>query len=295
MPEVLEFHQDARPVVVLGAPRSGTTFLTVAMNHHPQILLTNELRPWTFINHIRVRSEPASELLPEHPHRSRFQKALMRNLYDFVDRFYRSEIDREEYLSGNLSRASVDGAIRAYGDKNPSYADPNEPMCAETIAEFWPGVRFVHIHRDPRSCIASYKAVKVYSDQIERGTAMWIRHLNNVRHLSNRLGPERLMHIRYEDFVSEAGVTIFRQLEDFLDLDHADEPVRFLQREMKSRTPYRAPTTPERLLGTTSFDLRLTPDDIGYIEKECRELMEAFGYTQSIPDNVPITGAAKTT
>lgn len=282
MSDLPEFHDDARPLIVTGAPRSGTTFLTVAMNQHPQILLTNELRPWTFINHVRLRSKQPSELLPEHPLRDRFQGLLMGNLYRFVDRFYRTKIPRSELFAGNTEKASVPPVIRAYGDKNPSYADPKEVWCAEMIAKHWPGVRFVHIHRDPRSCAASYKAVKVYSDQIERGTNIWTRHLTTMTKLSEKLGPERIMHIRYEDLVTEAGLDIFRKLEDFLELDHAKEPIRFLEREMKSRTPYRAPTTPGDLLGQTSFDQRLTPQDIGYVEYACRELMEEFGYAPTM-------------
>lgn len=278
MSDTIKFHNNARPVIVTGAPRSGTTFLTVAMNQHPQILLTNELRPWTFINNIRVRSERPSELLPEHPSRDRFQTALMDNLYRFVDRYYRAETVRSELYAGNARKASVDPAIRAYGDKNPSYADPKEIGCAETIARHWPGVRFVHIHRDPRSCAASYKAVKIYSDQIERGANIWIRHTSTMKQLADELGPDRVMHIRYEDFVAESGVEIFRRLEAFLDLDHAEEPIDFLRREMKSRTPYRAPTTPDALLGSTIFDQRLTQGEISYLERVCHDLMTVFGY-----------------
>lgn len=293
MSEMLKFHRDARPVIVAGAPRSGTTFLTVAMNQHPQILLTNELRPWTFINNIRVRSEKPSELLPDHPARDRFQTALMDNLYRFVDNFYRAETSRSELYAGNLKKASVDPAIRAYGDKNPSYADPKEVGCAETIARHWPGVRFVHIHRDPRSCAASYKTVKIYSDQIERGANIWMRHVSTMKQLAEELGPDRVMHIRYEDFVAEPGKQIFRQLEGFLGLDPASEPIDFLQREMDTRTPFRAPVTPDALLGTTSFEQRLTPRDIGYVEHVCRDLMDVFGYLPTLPEKKAARLAAK--
>lgn len=293
MSEALKFHKDARPVVVTGAPRSGTTFLTVAMSQHPQILLTNELRPWTFINNIRVRSEKPSELLPDNPARDRFQNALMDNLYRFVDEFYRAETSRSELYVGDGSKPSVDPAIRAYGDKNPSYADPKETGCVETIATYWPGVRFVHIHRDPRSCAASYKAVKVYSDHIERGTNIWMRHVSTMKQLAEQLGPDRVMHVRYEDLVEEAGIGIFRQLEDFLGLDHADEPVRFLKREMKSRTPYRAPSTPDALIGKASFEQRLTPRNIGYVEHLCRDLMATFGYAPTMPAKRAARFAAK--
>ncbi|MGY6532292.1 sulfotransferase family protein [Glycocaulis sp.] len=286
------FHEDARPVVVTGAPRSGTTFLTVAMNQHPQILLTNELRPWVFVNHVRLRSKTPSELLPEHPQREVFQRAMMGELYRFVDRFYRTRVPRTEMIVATGKPPSVDPQIRAYGDKNPSYADPKESWCAGMIAKHWPGVRFVHIHRDPRSCAASYKSVPVYSDEIAKVTQIWKRHIEAMDTLARSLdGEDRIMTIRYEDLVTERGLDIMRKLEGFLGLDPANEPADFLKKEMTRRTPYRSPATPDALLGQTSFDQRLTPDEIGYVEHECRSLMETLGYEPGLDPDAAATSA----
>ncbi|MFN3835008.1 MAG: sulfotransferase family protein [Glycocaulis sp.] len=272
------FHDTARPLIVTGAPRSGTTFLTVAMNQHPQILLTNELRPWSFVNNVRLRLQQPSELLPEHPLRQDFRKVLVHAMLDTVDSFYRTRVPRTGlgYVDGK--KASVDPAIRAYGDKNPSYADAKEKWCAGMIAAYWKGSRFVHIHRDPRSCVASYKAVEVYSDEITRGADIWNRHLKTMHKLGAQLGPDRLLNVRYEELVSEDGPEVFARIEAFLGLDHAAEPAAFLKREMRSRTPYRAPTTPEPMLGQTRFSERLSAEEIGYVEHTCRDMMEAFGY-----------------
>ncbi len=279
----LRFHPDARPLILTGAPRSGTTFLTVVMNQHPQILLTNELRPWSFVNNVRLRLKKPSELLPEHPLRDPFASALIDNMTGLIEHFYRTEVPRSELANGDMTNASVDPAIRAYGDKNPSYADPNEVGCAGFIARAWKNSRFVHIHRDPRSCAASYKAVKVYSDEITRGVSIWRRHIEKMCDLAKDLGPGRVMTIRYEDLVGPEGPGIFRELETFLELDAASEPVNFLEKERTRRTPFRAPSTPQRLLGQTSYEERLSEQDIGYVEHACRDLMEAFGYEPSLP------------
>ena len=272
------YASNATPVIIAGAPRSGTTFLTTALNSHPQILITNELRAWSAFNDLRRRLQKPSENLPEHTMRETFRLQLMQSLGSFFRQFYRDNIDHTNLGCPAENGNSVDQVIKAFGDKNPGYADTHQPGCLAFIAETLPDARFIHIHRDPRSCAASYKDISVYSDELERRIDVWRRHTGSMVELKDKIG-DRVMEVRYEDFVTDKGDALFLALEDHLGVDHASEPIAFLRRERKQPTPYRAPTTPQEKLGQRTFETRLSPDEIARIDDACGDLMERLGYS----------------
>ena len=272
------YAEHATPVIIAGAPRSGTTFLTTSLNSHPQIVITNELRAWTVFNDVRRRTNKPNQLLPKHPARDLFRDALLENFADFFRNFYASSIDKTNVGCPTKQGDSVEPMIRAYGDKNPGYADANSQGCLDFIAEALPDARFLHIHRDPRSCVASYRDIEVYSDEIERRVDTWNRHAGTMAALRDRLGPERVLEFAYESYVTEEGDQLFRMIEDHLGVDHASEPLSFLARERAEPIPYRSPTTPKERLGRATFNERLDREEIARVEHACAALMERYGY-----------------
>lgn len=269
---------DATPVIIAGAPRSGTTLLTTALNSHPQVMITNELRAWITLNDLRLRTEKPSESLPDHPLRERFRSRLVADFARLFRDFYREDVTKESLGCPAESGHSVERRIKAFGDKNPSYADTHAPGCLDFIAEAMPDAKFIHIYRDPRSCAASYKDIAIYANEVERWISIWKRHTQSMVALRDRLGPERVLELPYEDFVTERGEDIFQQIENHIGLDHALEPCTFLARERAEPIPYRSPTTPTNQLGRTTFHGRLTLEEIAAIEIECAALMKRLGY-----------------
>jgi hypothetical protein len=269
----------ATPVIIAGAPRSGTTLLTAALNSHPQVLITNELRAWNVFNDIRRRTKTPSEILPKHPLRDPFRKALMHALVQTFRDFYTTQVTKERLGCPAETGDSVAREIRAYGDKNPGYADTHSPDCLPFIAHWLPDAKFIHIHRDPRSCVASYKAIPVYSNEISRCIDTWRRHASSMAALRDTLGPERVLEFAYEEFVGPKGGALFERIEDHIGVEHAREPQAFLTRERTAPIPYRSPTTPHERLGRTTYRDRLKPKEIAEIETACAELMERYGYS----------------
>lgn len=265
----------ATPVIIAGAPRSGTTFLTTALNAHPQVMITNELRAWIVFNDIRKRTEKANEALPDHPLREQFRRALIANCRNTFISFYQNKVTRETLgcPAPIYGDPSVEPVIKAFGDKNPSYADPHSEGCLKFIASAMTNAKFIHIHRDPRSCAASYKEVQIYAKTVDRWISIWKRHTQSMVDLRDKLGHDRVMQFAYEDFVSDKGEDIFRRIETFLGVATAVEPIEFLRRERAAPTPFRSPTTPTEHLGRTSWGNRLTPEEIEIINDECAGLV----------------------
>jgi len=277
---------DAIPVIIAGAPRSGTTFLTTALNTHPQVMITNELRAWIVFNDLRRRTKQTSESLPEHPLRDSFRRELLRQCRTMFYRFYHEEVTKEMLGCPASTGDSVEQVIKAFGDKNPSYADSHSAGCIDLIADLLHGARFIHIHRDPRSCVASYRDIKVYSNEITRCTSTWLRHTRTMAKLADRLGPKRVLEFAYEDFVSSKGEEIFQQIEAHIGVDHACEPIDFLNRERAKPVPYRSPTTAPDRLGQATFVDRLTPAEVRAVEARTAALMERYGYVPTQPEPV---------
>jgi LPS sulfotransferase NodH len=273
---------DATPVIIAGAPRSGTTFLTTALNTHPQVMITNELRAWIVFNDLRLRTEQPSESLPDHPMREQFRTMLLNNCRNTFLNFYRRRLTKEKLgCPAPETGDSVEPVIKAFGDKNPSYADTHSKGCLDFIARSMKNAKFIHIHRDPRSCAASYKDVPIYAKTVDRWINIWTRHTQSMVDLYETLGPDRVLQFAYEDFVTEKGDAIIRRIEEHIGVDHAREPLEFLARERIERTPYRSPTTSQSRLGETTFQDRLTSEESDLLESGTIDLVKKLQSLQT--------------
>lgn len=269
---------DATPVIIAGAPRSGTTFLTTALNTHPQVMITNELRAWIAFNDLRLRTEQPSESLPKHPMREQFRKMMLNNCRNTFLNFYRRRLTKDQLgCPAPEIGGSVEQVIKAFGDKNPSYADTHSKGCLDFIARSMKNAKFIHIHRDPRSCAASYKDVPIYANTVDRWISIWTRHTQSMVDLREKLGPDRVLQFAYEDFVTEKGELILKQIEDHIGVDHAPEPLAFLARERQVPIPYRSPTTKLTLLGTDTWSRRLSDEEVQKIVEGTHSIANKVG------------------
>ncbi len=263
------------PLIIAGAPRSGTTFFTTALNAHPQVRVSNELRLWSAFNDLRRRTETPNESLPEHPLRAAFRARMLESLAELFRNFYENEAGDDQMGCPGFSDGSP---LRVIGDKNPAYADSHNPRCLEFIAEMLPDAKFIHVHRDPRSCVASYNRIENFAFEVERGAKIWNRHVGNMLAFEEAAGAGRVMRVRYEDWVTPQSSAIMRQIEAFLDLPRTDHVETFLARERETPTPYRSPATATEKLGRTTFSEVFQSEQIRIIEGATAELMGRLAY-----------------
>ena len=98
-----------QPLFVIGAPRSGTTFLCHILNQHPAIQLTNESRIFVLLKDlVEVRGKRPD--LIGRDFRELFVDFLCSHAGSIVERFYRESL-------------GIDTPI--WGDKHPPYGDPS--------------------------------------------------------------------------------------------------------------------------------------------------------------------------
>lgn len=214
------------PILVFGAPRSGTTYLRQILDAHPDVFVTNEFRVFSWL-FAAVDALPLDDArLFEH--RSEFVAQLQLELPELVRRYY----------------AQLAGSARWWGDKNPHYAQ--DPAILQNAAALFPDARFVHIHRDPRAVIASLLR-KRHADGspwigLEDAHAMVVSHVRNALDFAQQVGPERCFRVRYERLVAD-DEAMARSLFAWLGLPIAAPVLELCRQQQQQRTAFSGPTS----------------------------------------------------
>lgn len=239
------------PFFIIGAPRSGTTYLREILNRHPQIFVTNETRVMIFINRMNRLGDNRRLILHQ---RQEWMATLRQWVPLMIEDYYRQL-----------------GALPGmrWGDKYPHYADPKtDPECLSLIDSMFPTSQFVDIVRDGRDVAASI-AAKDWKDAAE-ALDVWERHVHHAAVFGESIGTERMIRIRYEDLRDHAQPVI-RGVLEFLRLEPAPEVELFLQDQERHRTPFSKPMSalmtggaPPRLDGTMPPSTRNLLRSLGY-------------------------------
>jgi hypothetical protein len=213
------------PIVVFGAPRSGTTYLEQILNAHPAVFISHETRVFAWLHH-------AVQLIQDHRllanHREEFRDHLHSVGPQVVRDFYRRLAPEARY----------------WGDKNPHYADPFNRGALELIAELFPGSRFVHVIRDGRDVVSSLTQKRLSEDKpwatFDQALRTWKQHVRLGRAFGEALPPERYIEIRYEDLVAD-DVVVAGRLFRFLGIESHPAVEAFCRSQQEKRTPFKEP------------------------------------------------------
>lgn len=216
--------------LIAGHMRSGTSILRSICQSHPALQVTREFGNFSALNvpfrvhayHVgrvwwrkKRRGLLPSGLVGQPPRRLE----MLHNL-GFVSR-YLAQVYRAQ--DGVVNTAVIDRAMRRLypeahevGDKHPDYAEQLEELSREA------GIRCIFIYRDPRDVASS--TVEKTRGPWRRGHAdvlrepggiagRWVRMMEAMQRCA-----DRLLVIRYEDFVSHPGPTL-KRLGEWLQVD----------------------------------------------------------------------------
>ena len=214
------------PIIVFGAPRSGTTYLEEILNSHPDVFISHETRVFEWLHKALALAENDEFVLH---HREAFVSHLRRAFPEVMRDFYRALAPDARY----------------WGDKNPHYAEPENIRCLDLIGELFPGSRFIHIIRDGRDVVTSLMRKqaegKPWVTSFEEAHDTWKWHVHYGRLFSERLqSPDRYFELRYEHLVADdpaVAESMFR----FLGIDFHPKVDKFCRSQFANRSPFQDP------------------------------------------------------
>jgi hypothetical protein len=260
------------PIIVYGAPRSGTTYLRAVLAAHPEVCITDEAWVFVWVHHslatLQKRIEDERRHRPQddgsrglHLRGSEALGALVRTAYpEIVREFYRAQSRHARY----------------WGDKNPHYVGDEEPGCLETIRELFPDARFVHLVRDGRDVALSMMRQGWLS--FDAGLQRWRHGVERGSRFGRRLPPHQYVELRYEDLVAD-DIGMARRLFAFLDIPMHPAVERFCHDQRERRTPLSGPT--RDLAGGAAFSVwaeGLTPRQRQQSVEIAGEMLVRYGY-----------------
>lgn len=129
------------PFIVMGPPRSGSTLFARTLNQHPNIICTDEARPFL------AAARALEPLHSRDDHEPLIRQRVSAAMRSAITSYYRSIGARPG---------------TRWGDKFPHYA---EPWILGAIEELFPGTRYIHLTRNRDAVIRSALASRIVSNE----------------------------------------------------------------------------------------------------------------------------------
>jgi hypothetical protein len=271
-----------RVAMIVGVPRSGTTFLQIVMSSHPGIATARETH--LFDQYIGPLVDRYS---------SEFQRL---KAADGISRL----IDRQTLLHGLRSVAT--STLSAIHARCPTASvvlekTPDHLLRLRLISACLPDTRFFHIVRDPRGVAASMKAASrqewgYWAPKDAAAIAQrWTRGIELALRHAPQLG-DRYRQLRYEDLFLKGGALV-NELYDWLGLSvdptlpdnlSAKFPISaMLDRAVDPSDPRNEPRENFFRRGDpASWKEELSTAEIAQIEEICGPRMQELGYSPTV-------------
>jgi hypothetical protein len=278
-------------VFVVGRGRSGTSLLCSILSSHPDVAVVPE---GLFIINLYKKYRGVNHW---------DEKSLMRFYHDLLldERlsqwwnFDKAEMKEElkqlegERTFSSLCRFVYQKEACATGRKEPGLIiDKNNTysLFIPEIVEVFPTAKFVHIVRDPRDTVASYKQVSFDASGTIALAQRW-KHYNRVILNDAARFPDKFHLILFEDLLLKPQKTL-SDLCSFLGIDFSDDLLQFYKNNryyenLKGsteavRTAYQNIQNPLDPQQAFKWKKKSADDERQKINAICHEEMEYFGY-----------------
>lgn len=233
---------DREPIFlfILGRGRSGTSLLQTILNSHPDISVAPEAQFIMFLKNRyanikwdeeKIKAFHKDLWLEERLHNWHLDKnKLLEALLKRKEDAGFPELCKEVYLQYAHARGKT--KPRVIGDKNPHYS-----LYGEQLKEIFPNALFIHLARDPRDTILSFKQVSFDSNNTATLAYRWNIYNREISKFRNRY-PHQFLYIRFEDLLIKPEETL-TNICNFLGVQYDPEMLRFYQKEQDWEAEFR--------------------------------------------------------
>ena len=159
----------------------------------------------------------------------------------------------------------------------------------------FPDMLFLNVVRDPRGQVASMNRAIIHDFDSTLNARTWVQAHDASRALRER-HPERVLTIRYEDFLADQEETLKRVcgfigiefLPAMLDVAHSQEALKISKLSALWASNCFAPIP----ANADKFKQQLSLDDIRVIETLARDYMDTYGYERMTAADAILTEAS---
>jgi hypothetical protein len=245
--------REARPVFIIGAPRSGTSITTWALGQHPNIqpmpetawiasLAVGGLLSYEKGSERGRYSHLSNVEFPLDPFMARIGQAVDAIVQDaYAERCRRLYGERALSPGWELPESQRDNPmqIRRRGDEPKQRWIDGTPLNSYYITallKLFPQARLIHNLRRPEEVATSlegFDKVGAKPQALEEGLQTWIGHTENAWYAERGLGRGRVFRLDFQRLADDPE-TLFRELCAFLDEPFAAECLLPLQRKLNS-------------------------------------------------------------
>jgi hypothetical protein len=176
------------PIFIIGCARSGTTLLRMMLDSHPRISCGEETK---FLADILAILSSHWSLLETYGLPREWWVAHIRDFYAT----FQAEV---------LARR---GRVR-WAEKTPAYT-----LHLDAIDELFPGAMYVHVLRDGRDVVASFRDRWGYRAGVRAANSVWGHYVRAARAWATGRGAGRTTEVRYEAMVADPEGTMRGLLE----------------------------------------------------------------------------------
>jgi Sulfotransferase family len=267
------------PFFIVASARSGTTFLRLTLNAHPDVAVPPESR---FITELYTGDDTveAADYLAHLEAHKRFKAwglpiaGVAAEIGDRTTLPYADAI-RATYLAYAHAHDK-----ESWGDKTPRYVE-DIPF----LAKLFPDARFIHIVRDGRNVALSYAHVTFGPKNVARAARLWARRVSAGIRDGRPLGGERYLEVLNEDLAEDREGEI-RDISAFLGLEFdprmLDEKERAKGVIDKVTHSYEPGVAGRTRMSTWQEDMK--PADIEVFEAIAGDVLSEIGYERRYPN-----------
>lgn len=268
------------PFFIVGSARSGTTFLRLTMNAHPQVAVPPESRFITELHEGRDEVD-VDEFLDRLAQHKRFA-AWELPIGSVREKLSgRTRVGYAEAISAAyLAYAEAQGKQR-WGDKTPRYVE-NIPE----LASLFPEARFIHLIRDGRDVALSYADVPFGPKNVAKAAELWANRVARGIRDGRELERGRYIEIMYSDLVEDNEGEI-KDICSFLALDF--DPAMLDPEKTKKGALARAerfnPHVKEQpIRRVRSWKTDMPPEHIEIFEAIAGDVLSELGFERRFPN-----------
>ncbi len=219
---VIQTAAQFRKLFITGCPKSGTTWLSNSLNGHPNIVAAGEGRfAWRLFP---LLQQAGSMFNTDQKNNGGSEKGLIfdAELHLVMRAFSENVFARYLIASGKPANT-----VRVLADKTPQHI-----LSVPLLRTLYPTCQFINIVRDPRDAATSALFHLAKGDPRSKQqyvesfiTQSWRMHVEAAVAAEQKLGPQAILNVRYEDMHRDEAAVIRRCLEH-VGVDGSDSSVQ---------------------------------------------------------------------